>query len=446
MLKNNCPVQFGYSDVDITPDWPVELVGFDRVDNTSKGVWHKLKAQVLIGKSAKEKCCLITIDSLGFTVALTNKLRDLIANEIGQLREKVMVCFSHTHSAPNAGIDERYYTFVCKQVLSAVKKAQSTTSTLKVGWGVAEGDIGLNRRGQQSIVDKRLGVLKFSDNADIPKLLLLRVSAHANVLCSDNYKISADYFATTRDLLEARYGCKVMMIQGAAGDIRPKYQQENAEYLEVHGFEASMKSYSVEEKQKYFQQSIAALDQMAQSIYYSVDSIWKQVHPVSLYRLAMFSESHVFKADVPTKEKAIAIANEAQKKAGIDGTSWLFEVDRLNRQNVHIQKADIEIQYFVLNDGCLCGIANEVMCQIALDIEKRAKTPLLFFSGYVNGTSSYLPTAQEYDKGGYEVLWSNLIYYQYHGRVMPLNRETAKSISEIVANTWSSFLENGILI
>jgi hypothetical protein len=146
----------------------------------------------------------------------------------------------------------------------------------------------------------------------------------------------------------------------------------------------------------------------------------------------MFSESCRFAADVPDKEKAMEIAAEA-KEAGIDGTKWLLEVDGLHQKNISVQYKEVEIQYFVINNGCLCGVSNEIMCEIALDVQKQNKQSLLFFNGYVNGIDSYLPTAEEYDKGGYEVLWSNLIYYKYHGRVMPFNRDTAKKLAYIVS-------------
>ena len=82
-----------------------------------------------------------------------------------------------------------------------------------------------------------------------------------------------------------------------------------------------------------------------------------------------------------------------------------------------------------MNEGCLCGVPNEIMCEISLDAWHRSKDSLLFLNGYTNGIDSYLPTAEEYDEGGYEVLWSNLIYYPYHGRVMPLNRESARRMA-----------------
>jgi hypothetical protein len=111
-------------------------VGFYREDDTSRGVLKPLLAQVSVweewsGKSGEEagtlleRCVLIAIDSIGFTTELTNALRDQVGRELGVSREKVMVCFSHTHAAPDAATAEGYFDFACKKVLSAVKKAQN---------------------------------------------------------------------------------------------------------------------------------------------------------------------------------------------------------------------------------------------------------------------------------------------------------------------------------
>lgn len=146
MSQEITPVQFGYAEVDITSDWPVALVGFSRIDNTSKGILHRLNVQVLLCKTNVENCCLITIDSIGFTVALTNTLRDLVAKQISGLRENVMVFFSHTHAAPNAGLDKKYYSLVCNQILWAVRNAEEKMVPLNVAWGITNTSIGINRR------------------------------------------------------------------------------------------------------------------------------------------------------------------------------------------------------------------------------------------------------------------------------------------------------------
>ena len=93
----------------------------------------------------------------------------------------------------------------------------------------------------------------------------------------------------------------------------------------------------------------------------------------------------------------------------------------------------------MLNEGCLCGTPYEAMSAIATAIWQSAANPLLFFNGYTNGCESYLPTAAEYDQGGYEVLWSNLLYYPYHGRVMPLNRDSADRLVREVVQGYLAF-------
>ena len=55
---------------------------------------------------------------------------------------------------------------------------------------------------------------------------------------------------------------------------------------------------------------------------------------------------------------------------------------------------------------------------------------------YTNGCDGYLPTSSEYDRGGYEVLHSYLLYYIYYGVVMPLNRDSADILIKIVSNQW----------
>lgn len=47
-------------------------------------------------------------------------------------------------------------------------------------------------------------------------------------------------------------------------------------------------------------------------------------------------------------------------------------------------------------------------------------------------------TAKGYDKWGFEVLWPNLVYFQYHGRVMPLNRDTAGVLVDEAVAGWAA--------
>ncbi len=157
----------GYGEADITPDNPVELVGFYRPDNRSKGVLHPLKLQTMVWRCGEGLFCLISIDSLGFTVELSNVLRDRVAGLLGVEREKVMLCFSHTHSAPNAAMEPLYFDDVCVKSERAVKEAQRNQSPVLAAWGVGENKIGLNRRNDPDSLDSRLGILKDRRRGDL---------------------------------------------------------------------------------------------------------------------------------------------------------------------------------------------------------------------------------------------------------------------------------------
>ena len=429
--------RMGYGEADITPETVVELVGFFRPDNHSRGIRDPLKLQTMVWEYGGETACLITLDSLGFTVHLSNALRGLIADLLHTGTDHVMTAFSHTHSAPNAAEEPEYFDFVCRRAQSAVKDALNSLSPALASWGIGENTVGLNRRTDSTDFDNRLGILSVTaPENESPRVLLLRVTAHANILSSDNYLISADYFGITREQLEARFGCKIMMMQGASGDVRPRFHQENTEYLELHGFEAAAKGFSEEYQKIYRLQSQKALEQTAEAICQAVSAVLPTMEAEPVTHLSMKSVFSHFTADVPSLAQAERIADEALKEAGIGGTDWLREVKRLNGEGISQQFSEVEIQYFSLNDGCLCGIANEAMCRISIDAMEAAGTPLLFLNGYTNGCNSYLPTAGEYEKGGYEVLWSNLVYFPYHGRVMPFNRDTAGQLVEEVVRNW----------
>ena len=411
-MKNN--ILLGFAEVDITPCYNVQTVGFNRNDNLSKGILHRLFAQISVWHANEEKCCLVTVDHIGFMYEDANLLRNEIGNKLGIMREKVMLCFSHTHSAPNISLEPEYFHFLCEQVLFGVSEAEKTIAPIKAAWGMTEADIGVNRRNTHGVLDRRVGILKIVDpNTECLRLLILRVAAHANVLLQDNYLISSDFIGVTRGLLEEKYGCKVMITQGASGNVKPKYDG-----------------------------SLEALDKMAFEIGDVIATCIENLKPHRIERLSMFSQTESFFADVPALERARAISDEAMRENNIDGTNWLEEIARLHNENIQRQKAELEIQYLMLNDGCFCGVASEIMCELAVDVVKASNDDFIYFGGYTNGCGGYLPTSEEYDKGGYEVLHSYLIYYIYHGRVMPLNRDTADRLVRIVTEQWNKMKQD----
>lgn len=410
----------GFAEVDITPDSPVETIGFGREDNLSRGILDPLSAQISVWEWNTAKCCLITIDHIGFSKENANMLRKIIGETLSITKEKVMLCFSHTHSAPNDSTESEYFRFLCGQVKIGVSQAIKNMIPIKVAWDNAYGEIGVNRRAGSRELDNRIGILKVTEaSSGKLKLLLLRLTAHANVLKADNYLISADYFGAVRDLLKSKYNCDVMLTHGSSGNVAPKYYKSNTTPIDAND-------------PMRFINSETALEDMAYEIFKQVNSVIDNMKPHMVRHLEMYSVYQDLTADVPSNDRALEITEEAKREAGIDGTSWLLEVVRLNSNGVQQQVENIEIQYFSVDEGCLCGVANEIMCEFALRAKESIHNDMFYFGGYTNGCTGYFPTEEEYDMGGYEVYWSMLIYYIYHGRVFPLNRDCASLLMEEV--------------
>ena len=104
-----------------------------------------------------------------------------------------------------------------------------------------------------------------------------------------------------------------MMVQGAAGDIRPRYHQDNMEYVEIHCWEMARKGFSQEYRQKYVPQSRRALEQMAEDMFRSVDAVYASLVLMPLERVEIRSSFCRFAADVPDMERAEEIAEEAEE-------------------------------------------------------------------------------------------------------------------------------------
>ena len=414
-------MQLGFAEADITPTKPMNLIGFYREDSLSKGVLSPLMVQVAVWKS-EEICCLVTIDSIGFTKELSNELRERIAKHLEISYEQVMLCFSHTHAAPDPDTDRDYFEEISKKTEECVIKAKENLSQVLVGWGNASAKIGVNRRWISKDTDDRIGILKICDaETETPKLLILRVTAHGNVLKSDNTLISSDYFGEVRKIAGQRFQCPVMMIQGAAGNTAPKY--------------FCSKETPVDAKSEECIRSENALWDMANQIAESVGEKFDSINLKKDLSAKMYSKHIDLISDVPSDEEALRIADEAKTLCGIEDIGWLKKVADLNAAGVREQTEDVEMQFFSIGDWCMCGGPYEFMVGFALDSVKILKNEFFYLNGYTNGCLLYFPTEDELEAGGYEVYWSMLIYYIYIDRVYPFRKGEASRLIRFVTQT-----------
>lgn len=412
MNINDC-CKAAFAQTDITPDFPTEMIGCHRADNRPDGVHAPLAAQVLLFEKRQARYCLIAIDSLGLTTELSNELRAAVAETLDTAPSHVMLNFSHTHSAPAPRSPlggARYFALLREHVINAAKQVSGELQPCLAAWSLGETDIAENRRDGCDTVDRRLGALQLvhADNK-VPLAVLLRVSAHANTLMSHSTKLSSDFFGPAREKLSAHFGCPVMLIQGAAGNLKP------AGVDKLSGGTA------------------ADTERIARRLLESASGM--TFHPREIRRLAMYEQKVEVLSDVPSETQAGRIVLES----GLDGQNWLDECARLRAKGITHQANMTDIHFFFINEGCLCGVPDEIFCELSLEAAAKAHTPLLFFNGYTNGCTGYLPHRDEWLKGGYETLYSYLHYYPFHGHVMPFDIGTAATLTEAVLQIWKKY-------
>lgn len=413
-MKNKTYCKAAFAQTDITPDFEVELIGCSRSDSKSKGVLHHLYAQILLFEFNESRYCLIAIDSLGLTTTLSDKIRSIAAKQLKTDISCVMIGFSHTHSAPaplSPVNGEKYFKLMCSQIKKCASEAEKNLRRCKAGWALTDTYIGENRREGCTVVDNRLGALKIDDyNTGLPIAVVLRVTAHNNVLMCNNNKISSDYFGIAREKLKDYFNGPVMFIQGAAGNIKPIGVDK------INGGD------------------IPDLYKISDILFNSAKKLHFDMTEIS--NLQMYVRNIDYCSDVPSETEAKKIADDAKKLFDIDGSEWLEECEKLRKAGVKTQIHEEKIQFFCLNEGCFCGVPDEIFCEISLEASKRVCSPYLFLNGYTNGCTGYLPHSEEWSNGGYETLYSYLQYYKYHGHVFPYRQDTAENIVKLVCSEW----------
>jgi len=333
----------------------------------STGINDDLYAKVLVLDDGATQMALVTLDLIGMDEDLVAQVRAAIQRATDIPAGSVLVAASHTHAGPfTAGMaaDPDYLGQLRKKIAGAASVATRTMTpaTLRFGWG--EAGIGINRRvvtpegafmrpNPAGPVDRRVGVLRVDTVEGHPLAVLVHYTCHPNVFRHENLQISADYVGAVLGLVEQVYaGSTALFLQGCCGNIRPN----------LVGDDGDFRSGSEADRQRLGRILGAAAIKAAE-----------EATPTSLARLS-----------VSTRRILLPVAEGHQDKA--QGRAAV----------------EAEMQGMALGPLLIVTIPGEPFVEIGQRIRQTVGDPVLV-AGYANGDLGYLPTAQAYTEGGYEV-------------------------------------------
>lgn len=285
---NDC-FRIGYGCADITPEEPVPLGGYG---NTSfrffQSIRDKLRASCLALTDAMDHTViLLELDALVIDEPFLGAVRNQIHNTLGIAEECVMICASHSHSAPdiwNRGEPSilRYHTLLQERLVAAATQALEDRSAATVCYGtVAVPNMNFVKHyynvenGEKKFFGDNFGTPVYDDTTDHataanpnmhvvqivraekPEIVLVNWRAHPHFTGgAKKYDLSADYIGSYRKALEAMRPCRAMFFQGCAGNLNSSTRlKKERQYSTCDSYGMNLAAKAVECLEKHMTQA-----------------------------------------------------------------------------------------------------------------------------------------------------------------------------------------------
>jgi hypothetical protein len=400
--------QAAFGQADLTPPPGANMPG-GFTANPATGVRDRLLAVACVIHDGKTPVAIVGIDSLFSSKEATRLARERILAATGIPGSHVLVGASHTHTGGplvaclGTEADPAYVEQVAAGITAAVVAAwkRLEPSEIAVGSGREEG-IAYNRRffmrdgrvithpgrpgtpHHEAIVrpagpvDPEVGVLAVRrPGAAEPTGVVVNFACHCTVVGGREF--SADYVAALRRHLQARRGpdFAVVFLQGACGDLT---QVDNRSTAREFGPEHA--------------------DLVGMKLAAEAERTWRRAPWTGSFPVAAAVEQ------VPVRIRPEPDAAAEDPPFGLgSGPDEVYARERTLVAEERARTPVIEAEVQALRVGPLAIATNgsEYFVEYGLALKKASRHPFTWFAGYANEYIGYVPTAEAFVQGGYEV-------------------------------------------
>lgn len=394
---------FGFSKCDITPEIGCFLYGY--VDDLrSERIHDRLNVNAFYFEDETTSAFLISAEVCSINTEFSEKMRKALSENTGVPYENIMLHGIHNHTGPNTdgntgwgALDIPYCeNILLPAALTAAKAAVSSAVPAKVGVGMGESYIGVNRREQDiynNIIfgqcewgsfDPRMSVFSFrnaENNSVIANLIFYTCHGTTAGLCNE---ISRDWAGGMIDTLEAHTNAPTAFFCGAEGDAGPRLSNGQTvgtiRDTEIMG-------------------ETAGKD--AVRIFDSIVSYSPLTFSVTSGVLKLPLKNRISKEDAASlleRFRNNTVNLEGQKKDYAVRVLKSYEDGYQDKEFLSVPQTAISIGSFIF-----VAFPYELFSDIALRINKAKKGFEVFSLSNTNGSAGYFPCHSEISKGGYEI-------------------------------------------
>lgn len=428
----------GAGRADITPPIGIAHAGWGAATHQrAEGVDMPFYSTALYVTNSELELAIVDLDVGVLTNSDDAAIRAEVERTSGVKSENLRLTATHTHSGPvNRGswLDEGmelvgpYWDSLPGRVAESVNAAKWSAKPAHVGVGSGSCSINVNRRpalddgtlftgrNWDGFVDREVGIVAINDHDGNAIATLLNYTCHPTILGPANKLLSPDYPGYARRVVEQYAGGLCLFLQGAAGNCGPTHgfigEREVAEWLGTRlGLEAAkvrLETDPILRKERLVEvvPSGADLGMYEDDAAGEPDDTLRVVNTTVELPVGQFPEVAEAQAEF---DRIVGILKETREKGS--QAEIKEAVKNAKRQGFVLSNAmrtengpmSMPIQAMRIGPAALVGIPVEAFSEIGNAVKKASPARQTLFSGYSNGYLGYMPMADNFEEGGYEV-------------------------------------------
>jgi neutral ceramidase len=418
-------IPVGAAVVDVTPDYPVRMVGYESRKTESEGIASRLKVRALAigGDDGPDggPVVVVAVDNCAVGSKFVEDVAARLNKKAKIARERFVVCATHTHCAPglSSGLDfifgnplpaeerahiDRYTRELTDAIEKVALDALAARSPASLAWGQGRTGFAANRRvlkdgrwlnfgvNPNGPVDHSVPVLRAVDATGKTKAVLFGYACHCTTLGGDFNKICAEWTGYACDEIEKQSpGAIALAIIGCGADANPE-PRRNLDDAKQHGLAAGRE----------------------------VDRLVKS----TLTPLPGRIQTRFRRIELPLEPRPDRSKLESQtSQRGATGFLAKTLIERLDRGESLPTAVPYVVQTWCFGDDmAMVFLAGEVVVDYALRLKWEIDAERLWVVAYSNDVPCYIPSRRVLSEGGYEADFS-MIYYGYPSRLAPATED-----------------------
>ncbi|MDD3587580.1 MAG: hypothetical protein PHQ75_10400 [Thermoguttaceae bacterium] len=439
-------LKIGSGTVDFTPPRPVSLDG-QMGTRISKKAITPITANILALEGTNQKgrkscCVIVSCDMVGIRPEFENAIRTELKKLLPDFDlHNVMLCATHTHTAPVAD-DNKYYinpkydcmppgefvAFASKPIADGIARAWNNRKPAKFSYGLGQAFVAQCRRsvyanGQarmygktnesgfrniEAFEDRDVNTMFFHDASGKLLAAVVNVSCPAQEVESLS-NLHADYWHFVREYLHKIWGPGVVIVAlcGAAGDMSPHTQYRK-----------------VAEDRMSQLRGLTRVEEIGRRVAVSVADVYETVKDEQFtnipfehtYAVLDLPQHRITQSEYEQSKAEAALLKDVVKKDPNRRRllSWAQTiVDRYGKQQSD-PNASFKIPVHVLRigDTAVCSNPFELFTSFGTQIKSRCAARQTFVVQLTDGcgicgtasSAGYLPTREAYAGGGYSAI------------------------------------------